>query len=107
MVGVSDTELAFNRIRKQCFDLLITDIRVNLQSGVTFLIRAKEARPTLPVIVITGYPDTVTNNDLKSYGANYILIKPLELRQLNTAIDHCLGSWTKRSLGENSHLNFR
>ena len=91
MVGVSDVELAFNMVMKRYFDLLITDIRLNFQSGVTFLLRAKEARPNLPVIVITGYPDSVSNNDLKAYGANYILFKPLELGQLDKAIDHCLG----------------
>ncbi|MCL4539336.1 MAG: response regulator [Bacteroidetes bacterium] len=91
MVGVSDVELAFNMVMKRYFDLLITDIRLNFQSGVTFLLRAKEARPNLPVIVITGYPDIVTKNDLKTYGASHILMKPLELDQLNKAIDHCLG----------------
>lgn len=91
MIGISDAELAFNKVERQYFDLLITDVRLNFQSGVTFLLRAKEVRPNLPVIVITGYPDSVSNNDLKAYGANYILFKPLELGQLDKAIDRCLG----------------
>ena len=98
MVGVSDAELALNAILRRGFDLIITDIRLNFQSGVTFLLRAKATRPDLPVIVITGYPDIASNDELRMYGASHILLKPLELDQLNKAVDSCLSWHDRRTL---------
>ncbi|MCL5021585.1 MAG: response regulator, partial [Bacteroidetes bacterium] len=82
MAAAPAPEEALRRMREEEFDLLITDLRLNLESGVTFVINAKRLQPKTPIIVITGYPDTVSESELKSYGASYLLLKPLELREL-------------------------
>ena len=90
MAAAPAPEEALRRMREEEFDLLITDLRLNLESGVTFVINAKRLQPKTPIIVITGYPDTVSESELKSYGASYLLLKPLELRELQHAVRSCL-----------------
>jgi two-component system response regulator HydG len=69
---------------------LISDIRLKDTSGVTLFMEAKRLYPKLPVIVITGYPDLVTEDVIKEYGADFFLIKPLDLLKLRHAMRTCL-----------------
>lgn len=90
MVAVSTTEEAMKMIETERFDLLITDIRLKSNSGVTFFLNARTVDPQLPVIVITGYPESVDETLLKSIGADHFLLKPLELDKLRLAVRACL-----------------
>lgn len=90
MIAASAPEDALQKMQEEEFDLLITDLRLNLESGVTFVIHAKRLQPKTPIIVITGYPDTVSESELKSYGASYLLLKPLELKELQRTVRSCL-----------------
>lgn len=91
MLAAADAEEALKKLEDHPVDLLVTDIRLKLQSGVTFLLKVKGSFPRLPVIVITGYPDLITERELKMYGAEYFFLKPLELDKLRRALRVCLG----------------
>lgn len=90
MIAASSAEEALKKVKLQHVDLLITDIRLKYQSGVTFFMYVKEIEPELPVIVITGYPDIISEEDVKAYGADYFFLKPLELDKLREAVRKCL-----------------
>ncbi len=90
MVAASNAEEAMGALKNERIRLLITDIRLNDTSGVTFFIEAKRLRPRLPVIVITGYPEVVTEEQIRSYGADYFFLKPLDLDKLRDAVRKCL-----------------
>jgi len=90
MIAMSDSTEALQRLAKQDISLLITDVRLQYQSGITFLLSARAAYPNLPVIVITGYPDLVTERDAMTYGANFFFVKPLDLEKLREALKTCL-----------------
>ncbi len=95
MTATSTAEEAMRLIEDQHFDLLITDVRLKSNSGVTFFLNAKTVDPHLSVIVITGYPESIDEQTLRSIGADFLLIKPLELEKLRKAVRACLG---KKSL---------
>lgn len=90
MVAASSAEEAMGVLARQHMNLLITDIRLKGISGVTFLMEAKRIHPTLRVIVITGYPDLVSEEEIKAYGADYFFLKPPDLEKLRHAIRSCL-----------------
>ncbi len=92
MTGVNNVTSGLNKIRQQSFNLLITDVRVNSEFGINFISQAKKVQHNLPVIAITSYPDKINESDLRTYGADYLLIKPLELGKLDKAIEICLQS---------------
>ncbi len=90
MIAATSAEDALKTIEHRHVDLLITDIRLSGQSGVTLFLRAKADYPRLPVIVITGHPDLVNEKEVKEYGAEYFFTKPLELDKLRDAVRSCL-----------------
>jgi two-component system, NtrC family, response regulator HydG len=93
--GAEDALVVLSQLR---VDLVITDVRMRWQSGVTLLVRIKQSHPSLPVIVITGYPNLISEADIRHYGAAYLFVKPLELDQLRSAVRECL---SRESLSKN------
>ncbi len=100
MTATSSAEEAMKLIEERHFDLLITDIRLKSNSGVTFFLNARTIHPHLPVIVITGYPESIDEGTLRSIGADFLLIKPLELEKLRNAVRACL---VTRHVGNTNH----
>ncbi len=90
MVATSTAEDALRLIEEQHFDLLVTDVRLRSNSGVTLFLNARIVNPGLPVIVITGYPESIDEQTLKTIGADFFLVKPLELDKLRHAVRACL-----------------
>ena len=90
MIAASSAEDAVAIVKHEQLNLVITDIRMKWQSGVTLLLKIKEIHPNVPVIVITGYPTLVSEEDVRRYGAEYYFVKPLELDQLRVAVRRCL-----------------
>jgi DNA-binding NtrC family response regulator len=90
MISARSAEGALQKLKSEGIDLLITDVRLEYQSGVTLFMKAKTERPNLPVIVITGYVDVLRDHEVKAYGADYLFLKPLELDKLREAVRKCL-----------------
>jgi two-component system nitrogen regulation response regulator GlnG len=79
-------EPALDALRAESPDVLITDIRMPGQSGLDLLGRIREARPALPVIVMTAYSDL--DNAVSAYegGAFEYLSKPFDIEQAMTLV---------------------
>ncbi len=90
MLASSIAEDAMRTLETRRVDLVISDIRLSRQSGVTMLIRIKQLYPWLPVIVITGHPSLISEEDVRLYGADFYFLKPLELDALRDAVRKCL-----------------
>lgn len=89
-VTASSAEEALKEMEQQTIDLVITDVRLKSKSGVTFFMQLKSHRRELPVIVITGYPSLIGEEEVKALGADYFFLKPLELGKLREAVRKCL-----------------
>src|SRR5579871_3675005 len=74
-------EPALTALRSDSPDVLVTDIRMQGQSGLELLRRIRETRPALPVIVMTAYADL--GNAVSAYesGAFEYLPKPFDIDQ--------------------------
>ncbi len=90
MLSARGVDEALEKTERNDVDLLISDIRLGYQSGVTFFVHIKRVRADLPVILITGYPESVAESDAKALGADYLLLKPLDLPRIRQAIRSCL-----------------
>jgi DNA-binding NtrC family response regulator len=67
--------------------LLLSDINMPGMSGLDLLPAVKQARPDLPVIMITAYGDPETRCRAVERGADGLLTKPLEFTVLRAEID--------------------
>jgi CheY-like chemotaxis protein len=67
--------------------LILSDINMPGMSGLELLPKAKEARPDVPVIMITAYGDVETKRKALENGANALLTKPIDFVLLRNEID--------------------
>ncbi|MHB8581178.1 MAG: response regulator [Ignavibacteriaceae bacterium] len=90
MIGVPTAEVGIKKMKLQNFDLLIADVSVASKLETDFIMQAKELQSNLRIIAITSYSDKIRDFNMKINGADYLFIKPLELKKLNKAVDRCL-----------------
>lgn len=89
-VAVADSALkALELIEKEDFDIVITDINMELMDGIELLETIKRDYPHIEVIMMTGFA-TVENaiRSLKK-GAYDFLLKPVKLDQVRQVVKHC------------------
>ena len=67
--------------------LILSDINMPGMSGLELLPKAKEARPDVPVIMITDYGDAETKRKALESGADALLTKPIDFGLLRNEID--------------------
>ncbi|MFA6961832.1 MAG: response regulator [Opitutaceae bacterium] len=72
------------------FDLVITDLTMPDMTGVEFSERIRVLRPDMPIILTTGYSATLTPQRVQQLGISELLIKPLSMQSLATAIQRAL-----------------
>jgi putative two-component system response regulator len=76
------------------FTLMLCDVRMPGMTGVQVVPLAIEKDPDLGIIMLTAVNDAATATEVLSHGATDYLIKPVELADLQQAVDRAL---TKRS----------
>jgi DNA-binding NtrC family response regulator len=68
--------------RRKVIDLVITDLRMPMFSGLTALYAIHKIFPAMPVIVLTAFGSPVVRAECLREGADAFLEKPLDSRQL-------------------------
>jgi DNA-binding NtrC family response regulator len=67
--------------------LILSDVNMPGMSGLDFLPKALEARPDVPVIMITAYGDAETRRKAVERGAAGLFTKPIDFPELRVEID--------------------
>ncbi len=70
--------------------LILSDVNMPGMSGLELLPRAREARPDVPVIMITAYGDADTRRRAIEAGAAGLLTKPIDFPELRGEISRRL-----------------
>jgi two-component system chemotaxis response regulator CheY len=66
---------------------ILCDIRMPKVNGVECINYLREQAPGIPIVVITGYPDTALASDLLKKGVKDYLVKPVEKEKLLAVVD--------------------
>jgi len=67
--------------------LILCDIRMPKVNGVECIKFLREQAPGIPIVVVTGYPDTELATDLLKKGVKDYLVKPVEKEKLLAVVD--------------------
>jgi two-component system chemotaxis response regulator CheY len=67
--------------------LILCDIRMPKVNGVETIEFLKNEAPGVPIVVITGYPDTELATGLLKKGVKDYLVKPVEKEKLLAVVD--------------------
>ena len=90
-VATAETgEEALEMIEKQDFSVMVLDIRLPGQTGMSVLKEVKAQRPWIKSIIITAYPSEATTSEAKRLGAIDYLIKPIAPDDLERLIRETL-----------------
>ncbi len=85
---------AIEENRRQNFDLVFLDLHLPDMGGDQVYAALREQSPELPIVIITGYPDSEPLNRILELGPVLVLRKPLEIEQLLRTV-HLLGHRSK------------
>ena len=69
-------------LNKQKFELCFLDLHLPDTTGDEIYKRAKEIQPNLPIVIITGYPDSQMLDNILKLGPVTVLKKPLKVDTL-------------------------
>jgi CheY-like chemotaxis protein len=91
-VGTTDSLEALNLFRAQPerFDLIITDMTMPNMTGVELARELMSIQPDIPIILCTGFSETITPERAKAIGLKDFIMKPIITSQIATAIRHAL-----------------
>jgi two-component system response regulator PilR (NtrC family) len=97
-----DGEAAGRLIRKEMFDLVLTDVKMPKISGLQVLKTVKEASPDTIVLMITAFASTEAAIEAMKEGAYDYLTKPFQIEEVKLIIRNALEK--KRLRAENQLL---
>ena len=78
----SEGEEALGYVSQHTPDLVLLDLKMPGMNGVEFLRRFREDHADVPVMVVTGYPDSDLMHEALRYGPLTLLAKPVQRSQL-------------------------
>ncbi len=81
---------AYNRLREEPFELLLTDIVMPEMDGIELARRATELDPDIKVMFITGFAAVALNPDSEAPRDAKILSKPFHLKDLVNEVEKLL-----------------
>lgn len=89
----NDAQSALKRFQDdpQAFDLVITDQTMPRMTGSEMAQEMLKLKPELPIIIMTGYSESIDENSARTLGLKGFLRKPIEMSELITRIMQLLG----------------
>lgn len=92
VIAVADGAEAVQRLSREAFDLLITDIAMPNMDGVELALKAARDWPGLRVLLMSGL--TLERQEAHGIGqlAQAVLQKPFTMVALNAAVEQVLGA---------------
>jgi two-component system cell cycle response regulator CpdR len=83
---------AYQRLREEPFELLLTDIVMPEMDGIELARRASELDPDIKIMFITGFAAVALNPDSAAPKHAKVLSKPFHLRELVTEVQKVLAA---------------
>jgi two-component system cell cycle response regulator CpdR len=92
VVSFDNGRSAYDRLREEPFELLLTDIVMPEMDGIELARRATEIDPELKVMFITGFAAVALNAATETPKEAKVLSKPFHLRDLVDEVDRLLAA---------------
>ena len=86
----ADGNTAVGKIKRNFFNLLITDLKMAKVDGIRVLKEIKNVNPYIEVIMVTGYPTIESAVEAIKIGAFDYICKPFDLPEMISTVDRCL-----------------
>jgi excisionase family DNA binding protein len=77
---------ALSHAEKQSFDLVFLDLKLPDIPGDELYVKLREIHPDIPIVIITGYPDSEILSKILAGGPVTVIKKPIEFEVLNQTV---------------------
>lgn len=78
------------RDESDSFDIVVTDMTMPDMPGDIFAEELRKIRPDIPIILLTGYSDSMSEEKALAMGINAFFIKPVPVKDLAGKISEIL-----------------
>lgn len=92
VVSYGEGRSAYERLKDEPFDLLLTDIVMPEMDGIELARKAANIDPDMKIMFITGFAAVALNPDSKAPKDAKILSKPFHLRDLVREVERLLAA---------------
>ena len=103
----SNGEEACSMLDEEKFDLVITDIRMDIVDGLGVLRKTKEVSPETPVIIISAFATAETAVEAMKDGAYDYIPKPFEITEFKKIVQDALLKKTVPRVEDEDHVEKR
>jgi len=88
VTSTTDSRVALKVFRRNPgeFSVVVTDLTMPRMSGIELAKQLREIRDDIPIVMMTGYSDTVTTSAAESQGIDELIHKPVGARALTQKI---------------------
>jgi DNA-binding NtrC family response regulator len=86
VITMRDSGKAFEMIKNEKYDLLITDIRMSPVDGMQLIKLAHSKSPPMPTIVVSAYGSENTEHQSFDLGCMAYIQKPFKIQQILDAV---------------------
>jgi excisionase family DNA binding protein len=90
VTGAETAANGLELVKQQDFDLVFLDLRMPRMDGAELFRQIKTIKPKLPVIIITGYPDSAIMARALAYGPFGVMNKPFGEADIVNAVNSFL-----------------
>lgn len=90
-VWVTSGHEGLGLLDRQVPDLILLDLVMPVMTGSEFLARLRDVHPGLPVVIVTGYPDSELMHQAMRHPPVLLLEKPVEAEALGRTVAAVLG----------------
>ena len=89
VTAVTNSDAALAQIKKQTFDLIVTDIRMPGKNGIELITQIMALRKDIPIIINTAYQSY--KHDFMTWAADAYVVKSASLEELKAKIKELIG----------------
>jgi DNA-binding NtrC family response regulator len=86
----STAEAALERVFREDYDVVLTDMRMSGMSGLELCARLSREGPRVPVVLMTAFGDVNAAVDALHAGASDFIMKPFDVSELESALGRAL-----------------
>lgn len=84
--ALSSSQEAISKLKEECYDILVTDLKMSRPDGMEVLRVARHLCPGIKPVVITGFATRETAEEAMRSGAVEFIAKPFKISQLKSLL---------------------